>query len=92
MQTASHGTGDRIAGRDSATVSPALLDIRQLSAKGLGSTRHIRRLVDSGRMPAPVRLGSLLRWRIETGDPMTGIDDWIAAGCPSVRQHGRTGR
>lgn len=62
-----------------------LADINQLSDEGLGSPRHIRRQVDAGRMPAPVRLGRLLRWRMETGDPTTGIRDWIQAGCPRVR-------
>jgi predicted DNA-binding transcriptional regulator AlpA len=67
-------------------IEPALLDIDQVSELGVGSTRHIRRMADSGRMPAPVKLGALLRWRVETGDPMTGIRDWIQAGCPSCRQ------
>ena len=66
----------------------------KLSAKLLGdvgsiaefldcSTRHVYRLSDSGRMPKPIKLGSLVRWSLRTGDPMTGIEDWIEAGCPS---------
>jgi hypothetical protein len=50
------------------------------------STRHIYRLSDRGAMPRPVRLGSLVRWRMRTGDPMTGVLDWIDAGCPSCRE------
>ena len=64
---------------------PLLYDIGQLSRLGLGSSRHIRRLTDAGRMPAPVRLGALLRWPARTGNPLTGIHDWIAAGCPDCR-------
>lgn len=43
------------------------------------STRHVYRLSDAGLMPAPVRLGSLVRWS------QTAIEEWIAAGCPSCR-------
>lgn len=78
--------------QDGVTVTPALYDIVQVSKLGLGSTRHIRRLADSGRMPAPIKLGAILRWRVETGDPMTGIRDWIMAGCPDCRQQRRAGR
>lgn len=54
------------------------------------STRHVRRLTDAGCMPGPVRLGRLLRWRDRTGDPVTGLRDWLAAGCPRCdRRAGR---
>ncbi|GAB5517221.1 helix-turn-helix transcriptional regulator [Rhodopirellula baltica] len=43
------------------------------------SARHVRRLADSGRMPRPIKLGTLSRW------PRFIIEDWIAAGCPNVR-------
>jgi excisionase family DNA binding protein len=52
-------------------------------AKRLGcSSRHIRRLVDSGRIPRPIKLGALLRWI------RADIDQWIAAGCPTCRKGG----
>lgn len=56
-------------------------------AKLLGcSTRHVRRLADAGRMPRPLAtIGRLVRWRCSTGNPMTGVDDWLTAGCPSCR-------
>jgi len=71
-------------------VSPApdLLDVRAVSRMTTISTRHLRRMYDAGMMPRPVRIGRLIRWRRTTGDPMTGITDWIAAGCPRVRQAG----
>jgi excisionase family DNA binding protein len=40
------------------------------------SPRHVRRLSDSGRMPAPLKVGALVRWRRED------IDQWIADDCP----------
>ena len=68
-------------------VSPApdLLDVRAVSRMTTISTRHLRRMADAGMMPRPVRIGRLLRWRRTTGDPMTGIAEWITAGCPRVR-------
>ncbi len=50
------------------------------------SKRHVYRMADAGRIPRPVKLGSLVRWRLRTGDPMTGILDHIEAGCPSCRE------
>jgi len=43
------------------------------------SLRTVYRLIDSGRMPPPVRLGGLIRW-----SPAV-IDEWLAKGCPSCR-------
>ena len=44
------------------------------------STRHVRRLADAGRCPAPVRLGSCVRW------PRAAVEAWIDAGCPNCRK------
>jgi excisionase family DNA binding protein len=64
-------------------VEPALLDVHA-SARLLGcSWRHVRRMGDSGRMPAPVRLGAAVRWR------RSDLIQWIANGCPPVRRPGR---
>jgi excisionase family DNA binding protein len=62
---------------------PALLDVEQVAALLNCSTRHVYRLADAGRMPAPVRLGALVRWRRRS------IEDWIAGGCRSCRTAGR---
>lgn len=70
-------------------VAPALLDVGAVAELLNCSVRHVYRLADRGAMPQPVRLGSLLRWRRATGDPMTGLEDWLKAGCPSCRQGGR---
>ncbi len=43
------------------------------------SSRHIRRLADSGAMPRPIHIGRLVRWR------KADVDAWLNAGCPSCR-------
>ena len=61
----------------------ALIHVEQL-AEILGcSSRHVRRLSDSHRIPRPIKLGSLTRWtRVE-------IDNWINSGCPDCRKGGK---
>jgi len=58
-------------------VSAELLGVKQVALLlGGCSTRHIYRLSDAGRMPKPVKLGSLIRWR------RSELMSWIEAGCP----------
>lgn len=57
-----------------------LLDVRAVAEMLDCSPRHVYRLVDAGRMPAPVRVGALIRW------PERVIEEWIANGCPSCRE------
>lgn len=45
----------------------------------------IRRHHDAGLLPAGCKIGRSLRWRLRTGDPKTGLLDWLEAGCPPVR-------
>ena len=62
-----------------ATAAPQLLDV-QAVAELLGcSPRHVYRLSDAGRMPAPVKLGALVRWNSRS------IQDWIDQKCPPIR-------
>jgi excisionase family DNA binding protein len=83
-ETLTTAAGERIAGPDRPPAE--LLDVRTV-ANMLGvSPRHVYRLSDAGRMPAPVKLGALVRW------PRRAVLDWIAAGCPAVRTVGRAGR
>ena len=63
-------TGERYAGG-------VLLDIRAVATLLNCSVRHIHRLRDGGRMPQPVKLGSLSRWR------RSELEAWIADGCPT---------
>jgi excisionase family DNA binding protein len=60
-----------------------LLDVRAVAEWLNCSTRHVYRLADARRMPAPVRLGALVRWNRKA------IEDWLAAGCKPVRQAGK---
>lgn len=53
------------------------------------SERHIYRLNDARRCPPSIKLGSLVRWPARTGDPMTGVLDWLEAGCPDCRRASR---
>lgn len=62
-----------------ADASAKLLDVRAV-AEMLGcSQRHVYRLSDAGKMPPPVKLGSLVRWSA------AAIREWIDQGCPAVR-------
>lgn len=67
---------------DTAEATPALVDIQWVASQLTVSTRHVRRLLDAGAMPLPIRLGALVRWRRQE------VLDWIAAGCP---RRGREG-
>ena len=69
----------------SAVLSPAdasatlLLDVRAVATLLGCSQRHVYRLSDAGRMPAPVKLGALVRWN------RAAVETWINEGCPSIR-------
>lgn len=81
--TVNASIGGKRAAADRANPSPAMLDVAGV-AELLGiSTRHVRRLVDAGKCPQPVRLGRVCRW------PRPVVDSWIASGCPNCRR--RTG-
>jgi excisionase family DNA binding protein len=58
----------------------AVFDVGGLATLLRCSTRHVTRMSDSGKLPRPLKLGALVRWR------RAEIDAWLAAGCPSVRQ------
>ena len=62
---------------------PALLTVHEVADLLHCSARTVYRLADSGRMPRPVRLGALVRWRRAT------INDWIDAGCPAPQRRAR---
>jgi excisionase family DNA binding protein len=89
MQATTNADSERITGLRNETAEAVLLSVDELATMLNCSTRTARRLADAGAMPRPVKLGSLVRWRTQTGDPMTGILDWVEAGCPSCRRAGR---
>jgi predicted DNA-binding transcriptional regulator AlpA len=56
-----------------------LLDVGAVGQMLDCSARHVYRLADGGRMPSPVKLNSLVRWR------RSEIESWIAGGCKPIR-------
>ncbi len=68
-------------GRDDRASHPQheLLDVKQTAEMTNVSRRTVARLAKSGRMPAPLKLGALTRWR------RSDLAAWIAAGCPAVK-------
>lgn len=42
---------------------PILLDVRAVARLLACSPRHVHRLTDAGRLPRPIALGRLIRWR-----------------------------
>ncbi|MBX3354866.1 MAG: helix-turn-helix domain-containing protein [Phycisphaeraceae bacterium] len=45
------------------------------------SPRHVRRMSERGAMPAPVKVGRLVRWDRDA------IERWVASGCPALARH-----
>jgi len=68
------------AGRAADVEKSPLMDVNEFASKLACSAKHVRRMADSGRCPPPIQLGGLRRWNRQV------VDDWIAAGCPVVRQ------
>ena len=75
----SPATGEPFAGRDGPRAESALLNVREVADLLGCSERHIYRLRDSGRMPGPVKLGALVRWR------RRDVHEWVDGGCRAVR-------
>lgn len=59
---------------------PQMIDVSEFATILACSVKHVRRMADAGKCPAPIRLGTLQRWSRKV------VDDWIAAGCPPIRQ------
>src|SRR5262249_46975255 len=66
-----------------ASSAAQLLDVRAVAALLDCSPRHVYRMSDAGHLPAPVRMGALVRWSRQT------IEDWIDGGCKPCRTAGR---
>ena len=70
-------------------IEPELVDVRGVSAMLACSQRTVWRLSDGGKMPLPIRIGKLVRWRRKD------LEEWIQRGCPagpSRRSMGTTRR
>lgn len=57
-----------------------LLDVKQTAALINASQRTVYRLADADKMPRPVKLGALVRWRADE------LRRWIAQGCPACQR------
>jgi len=69
-----------VRARSDQPIGPLMLTVDGVASLLACSPRTVYRLADSGRMPPPVRLGSLVRWSRQA------IDAWVVAGCPSCRR------
>ncbi len=58
--------------------APLLVSVEKLAELLEVSARTIRRGVENRKIPPPVRVGSLVTWRLAI------INAWIAGGCPSM--------
>jgi excisionase family DNA binding protein len=56
-----------------------LIDADAAAALVNCSTRHWRRMVDEGKAPKPIRVGTLVRWNKQT------VLEWITDGCPAFK-------
>lgn len=54
-----------------------MLTVHDAAALLACSPRTVYRLVDTGRIPRPIRLGGMIRW------PREPFERWIADGCPA---------
>lgn len=61
-----------------------LMTVTEVAALLGISTRGVWRFRDMGKLPAPVQLGRLVRWR------QSDLTAWIADGCPDCRRTGWT--
>lgn len=80
MMTYNNVATERIGGPEPQPPGTgALLDVRAVAALLGCSVRHCYRLADAGRMPRPIKLGQLVRWR------RAELLRWLDDGCPAVR-------
>lgn len=61
-----------------ATDDVRLIAADQLAAMLDVSTRTVWRLLSTGRIVQPIRLGGSVRWRLDE------VREWIAKGCPEA--------
>lgn len=58
---------------------PFLITAAELARLLKISTRSLWRLQSAGSLPAPVRFGGTVRWRLDE------VRNWIAEGCPPAQ-------
>lgn len=65
--------------QETRTQTPELLNVKAVAALLDCSQRTVWRMADAGRMPRPLKLGAMVRWK------KTDLHSWLAEGCPMVR-------
>ncbi len=66
-----------MAVKDNASQAETLIGVAALAEKLNVHQMTIRKWQSSGKIPAPVRIGRAVKWRLME------IEAWIAAGCPA---------
>lgn len=61
---------------DRPMADQVMITARQLAVILQVSKRQVWRMLSARRVPQPIRVGSVVRWR------MADIEQWIADGCP----------
>ena len=65
------------------SVGSELLDVEAVALTLAVSTRTVLRMADSGQMPRPLKVASLIRWR------RAELLQWLADGAPNCRPANR---
>jgi predicted DNA-binding transcriptional regulator AlpA len=58
-------------------VGPVVVTARQLAIMLQVSKRTLWRMRSAGQLPSPMRVGGIVRWRLDE------IQKWITEGCPA---------
>ncbi|WP_459557406.1 helix-turn-helix transcriptional regulator [Lacunimicrobium album] len=66
-------------------MSNGVQELRMIDAEALAKilnvdVKSVRRMSDDGRLPSPVRLGRMCRWREDV------ITKWVEDGCPTQQK------
>ncbi len=78
--------------RDASLVPSVLIDAAELARMLSVSKPTIWRMKEAGKLPPAIALTSqCIRFRRRTGNPATGIEDWIESGCPPIVAADATG-
>ena len=73
-------TMERKCGVRAEADRPGMLTVHDVARMLNCSVRTVYRLVDTGRMPRPVKLGGMVRW------PRGAVESWINEGCPRIEE------
>lgn len=72
--------------RDTHKTQWVMLSVEDLADRWNCSTRHVYRMADGGRIPQPIKLGTLVRWQRSV------IEIWESEGCPNCRNAAKGGQ